>query len=98
MWTGLVLGILGLVVWLSGTQHLTTIDTVEGGTAWERQLIQAFASGGLEYGPAAALPDPASVDDPAAAAAALEQIKPRSANEMPLKPRVNTGAVDPCPT
>jgi len=97
-WAGFVLGIIGLVVLLCGTQHLTDVDTVEGNTAWESQLIKAFASGGLEYVDLAAPPDPSAWDDPVTAAAALAQMERSSGKGARMKLRVNTGAANPCPT
>ena len=97
-WPGFILSIIGLLVLLAGTQHLTGVDTTDGGTARETQLMKAFASGGLEMVEAAPLPDPGAFADPAQAAAAIEQWERASARSTGPKFRVNTGAANPCPT
>ena len=84
---GLVLTLIGVLVALCGARHLTGVETLEGNTAWETQLIRAFTVGGLQFPDPA--PSPLLLEAPGAGpppAAAL------------LPPRVNTGANTPCPT
>ena len=40
---------IGVILTFCGARHLTNVDTVDGGNAWETQLIKAFAFDGLQY-------------------------------------------------
>jgi hypothetical protein len=97
-WPGAVLATIALVLFLNGARHLTSLETVDGGSAREVQLVKAFARGGLQFQSASITLDPATYSDPGRAAAAMD----RSARiaDLPLRARyrVNTDAVDPCPT
>ncbi len=94
-WPGFIFVLLGLLVLFCGTRHMTCLDTVEGNSAWEAQLVKAFTSGGLEYTMPSSVAPPAP-DDPASEARMAEQMtRPKSAK---LNSRVNTGAQNPCPT
>ena len=95
-WTGLVAASAGLILVVCGARHLTSIETVDGGTAWETQVVKAFSSGGLQF-PEQVLPAPPPRDnDPAA----LERwAKANSQYSTPTwKVRVDAGATTPCPT
>ncbi len=99
-WLGLTVAVTGLALVYIGVKHLTGIDTVGGGTAWEPQLIKAFASGGLQYKDKALPPDPSTITDPVAAAEAMDRLARLGSG--PRKPQwkitVDTGAKTPCPT
>ena len=73
-WPGFIAALIGVILAFCGARHLTGIETVDGGTAWETQLIKAFAFGGLQYAdrmaPPARRPNP---EDPDATAEALER-------------------------
>ena len=97
-WLALALAIAGLLLLLRGAAHQTDVDTVEGESAREHQLIKAFSSGGLKYPSAAALLDPSVLNDPAAAVAAFERLDRERSEFSDGKPRVNTSAIKPCPT
>ena len=97
-WPGFILTIIAALVLFSGVGHLTTVETTDGNTAYEFQLVKPFTSGGLKAMDSVTVPDPASYDDPAAAAAALERMAREEAKAFRIKYRVNTGAADPCPT
>lgn len=97
-WTGFVLVLVSLFVLVCGATHITNVDTVEGSTAREAQLVKAFTSGGLEFTTPEAMPKPAEPGDPAAEAKALEQMERVTARQAKGKYRVNTGAQVPCPT
>ncbi len=97
-WTGLVLVIAALILLLVGARHLTRINTIEGDNAWEAQLVKSFTCGGLQAKAAVAVPDLAAYEDPAARAAALEQMARERASAFPISYRIDTGAADPCPT
>ncbi len=103
-WPGLVLVVAGAVFLFSGFRHVTGIDTVTGGSAWETQLIHAFSSGGLQHASksqAAPPPKPADPgEDPSRAAAALDRWSKQqvAASALTWKVRVDTGAKTPCPT
>jgi hypothetical protein len=92
---GFILAVIGLLVLFSGARHITNVDTVEGNSAWEMQLVKAFTSGGLEYANPSEAPPPA-LDDPAAEARFQAQFE--RAPAATAKYRVNTGAQNPCPT
>jgi hypothetical protein len=95
-WTGFAIALAGIVLIVCGARHLTAIETVEGGTAWETQLVKAFSSGGLQFPEQLALAPPPRGDDPAA----LERwARQRAQYSRPTwKVRVDAGATTPCPT
>ena len=97
-WPGLVLVVIAVVLVLAGARHMTNVGTTDGESAWETQLVKSFTSGGLEAVNPVKVPDPASFEDPAAAAAALERMAREEATGPRIKYRVNVGAADPCPT
>ena len=76
------------------------VETVEGGTASEVQLVQAFSSSGLQYPSHLATPPPPRLEDPGASAEALDRWAREQARATPLtwKVRVDTSARTPCPT
>ena len=57
-WPGFVVALAGLVVAFCGARHLTNVETVDGNSAWEVQLVKAFSSGGLQYPDQVAPPPP----------------------------------------
>ena len=97
-WPGAVVAAIALILLFCGARHLTSVETLDGGSAWEAQLVQAFARGGLQFQNASLNLGPATFADPAAAAAAMD--KAARVADLPLRARyrVNTSAVDPCPT
>jgi hypothetical protein len=99
-WPGFIAAVIGAVLLFCGVRHLTGIETVEGGTAWETQLVKAYSSGGLKYPQHAALTPPPKLDDPVAAAAALDRWQRQNAHPAApaWKVRVDTAAKTPCPT
>ena len=99
-WPGFIVAIIGGLLAFGGVRHLTGVDTVEGSTAWETQLIKAFSSGGLQYADRLAAAEPPRLDDPAAAAEALDRWSKQraTASASTWKVRVDTGAKTPCPT
>ena len=76
-----------------GARHLTGVDTVEGDTAWETQLMKAFSSGGLQFADQVAPPPPPKGGDAEALARWAKQSAPPA-----WKVRVDAGAKTPCPT
>jgi len=98
---GFIVSIIALVFVFCGARHLTGIETVDGGTAWETQLIKAFSSSGLQF-PEAVVPPPPppKLDDPAASAAALDRWQRQIAEAKPpnWRVRVDTAAQTACPT
>ena len=97
-WLGFILAVMAVILLFSGSRHLTNVDTTDGHTALEFQLIKSFTSGGLKVVAPVSVPDPASFDDPAAAAAALDRMAREEAKVSRIKYQVNTGAANPCPT
>jgi hypothetical protein len=97
-WTGFILAIIAGVVLFCGVRHVTGVETQEGDSASELQLVRSFTSGGLHFAQPGPPPDPARFDDPGAAAEALERAN--RVADLPLRARyrVNTTAADPCPT
>jgi hypothetical protein len=99
-WPGFITALIGLLLLFCGARHLTAVDTTEGGTAYEVQLMKAFAVGGIQYADRMPAPAPPKLDDPAAAAEALDRWARENANAKPLawKIRVDTTATKACPT
>ncbi len=97
-WPGAILAVVAAVLLFCGVRHVTGVETTDGESAREHELVKAFARSGLQLAPPPRPPDPASYEDPAAAAAALERFAREESSRPRLKYRVNTGAVDPCPT
>jgi hypothetical protein len=95
-WPGFVAALIGLVLAFCGARHLTNVDTVDGGNAWETQLIRAFAFGGLQFADQLAPPPPPRGDDPEALERWTRQN--RRAEAPTWKVRVDTAARTPCPT
>ncbi len=95
-WPGLVVVLIGAIVLFCGARRATIIDTVDGGSASEPQLIMAFAFDGLQYADRMAPPPPPKGDDPDA----LERWArdTRKAEAPTWKVRVDTSARTPCPT
>ena len=99
-WPGFVAAVAGAVVVFCGARHLTSVDTVDGDTAWETQLIKAFSSGGVHYASEQAPPPPPNLEGVANPAEVLDRWAKQQANAKPLtwKVRVDAGAQTPCPT
>ena len=99
-WSGIVVALAGAVVVFCGARHLTNVDTVDGNTAWETQLVKAFSSGGLQYPDQAAPPPPPKLDELANPGEALDRWAKQQAKVQPpaWKIRVDLGAKTPCPT
>lgn len=95
-WPGFVAVLLGLALTFCGARHLTGVETVDGGTASETQLIKAYSFDGLQYADNMAPPPPPKGDDPEA----LDRWARQSAEaQKPTwKVRVDTAAKTPCPT
>ncbi|MBI5383868.1 MAG: hypothetical protein HZA90_04190 [Verrucomicrobia bacterium] len=98
-WPGFVGALMGVIVLLCGAFHLTGLETTDGGTAREAQLVTAFAMGGVQWKDLSAPTAPAKDEDPAATARALEELEKRVNEGGPRWViRVDTGAKTPCPT
>ena len=99
-WTGFVLTLIGLIVLVCGARHMTAVQTTDGQSAWETQMVKAFSSGGIRLLDQRAVPPPAPLDDPAAQARAMEQYERNLARASGArwKVKVDTGASTPCPT
>jgi hypothetical protein len=97
-WPGFVLALIGLLVVVCGARHLTEVETLNGNTAWETQLVRAFSSGGLQYGNAAPLPGAEEPIEPAIREPPTASSQRSVASGGRWKVRVNTDAKTPCPT
>jgi len=97
-WTGAVIAAAAVLLLVCGAGRPTSLETAEGDTATEQQLVKSFAYGALRLAPPPSPPDPARYEDPAEAAAAMEKFA-RDEQERPkIKYVVHTSVVDPCPT
>ena len=92
-WPGFIAALIGIILTFCGARHLTGVDTVDGGTASETQLVKAFSFDGLQYPDQIAPPPPPKGDDPEA----LERWARQARNtEAPSwKVRVDTAAKTP---
>ena len=99
-WLGFILALIGAVVVYCGLGHLTGLETTDGDSARESQLVKAFSSGGLVFSDLAAPPQLGADTDPTVAAEAMERWERTAAKTGAArwKVRVNTGASTPCPT
>jgi hypothetical protein len=99
-WPGFVVVLAGLVVTVCGARHLTGVDTKDGGSAWETQLIKAFSTGGVEYASELPAPPPPNLEGVANPDEALERWAKQQANVQPpaWKIRVDISAQAACPT
>jgi hypothetical protein len=95
-WPGFALGLIGLILAFGGLRHLTNVDTVDGGNAWETQLTKAFSFSGLQYADRMSPPPPPRGDDPEAMERWARQT--REIETATWKVRVDTTASTPCPT
>ncbi len=92
-WLGFAAVAIALVLILCGARHMTGVETVDGGTAWETQLTRAFSSGGLQFADQIAPPPPPRDNDPVALERWAKQNAPPT-----WKVRVDAGATAACPT
>ncbi len=99
-WPGFIVALGGVIVAVYGARHLTSVDTVDGDTATEIQLVKAFASSGLQYPGQVAPPPPPNLEGVADPGAALERWAKQQADFQPpaWKIRVDLGAQAACPT
>ncbi len=98
-WPGFALAVVAAVLAVCGARHLTAVETVDGSTAWETQLIKAYSSGGLKYPELAPPPPPPPrPDDPTFGAADLQRWAKQNAQKPAWTVRVDTEAKTPCPT
>jgi hypothetical protein len=99
-WTGFVFALIGLIVLACGAWHTTGLETTDGNSAAEPQLVKAFSSGGIRFLDLTAPPPPPNPDDPAAVARAQELLQRQSARASGPRwqIKVDTGATGGCPT
>jgi hypothetical protein len=99
-WPGLVVAIAGAAVLFCGARHLTSVDTADGNSAWETQLMKAFSTGGMQYASEQPPPPPPNLEGVANPSEALDRWAKQQANAQPLswKIRVDLGAKAACPT
>lgn len=99
-WPGFVVVVAGVIVAFCGARHLTNVDTTDGNTAWETQLIKAFSSGGVQYASEQAPPPPPNLEGVANPDEALARWAKEQADRQPpaWKIRVDLGAKAACPT
>jgi hypothetical protein len=99
-WPGLIVAVAGAVAVVYGARHITSVDTVDGGIATERQLVKAFASSGLQYPHQVAPPPPPNLDSVADPDAAMERWARQQDDFQPpsWKLRVDLDAKAACPT
>jgi hypothetical protein len=98
-WPAFAVALAGLALFFCGARHLTTVDTVAGGNAWESQLIKAFSTGGIQYANRLPPLPPPDISDAANPAELLDRwTKARLIAQPSWKIRVDVGAQTPCPT
>jgi len=99
-WPGLAATLAGAALLFCGARHLTSVDTADGGSAWETQLMKAFSASGVQYASEQAAPPPPKLDGLANPAEALDRWAKQQANARPpsWKIRVDLGAKAACPT
>jgi hypothetical protein len=99
-WPGFAVALAGAALAFCGARHLTNVDTVDGNTAWEIQLVNAFSCGGVQYPDQVAPPPPPKLDGAANPGEALDRWAKQQAHVQPppWKIRVDAGAKSPCPT
>ena len=95
-WPGFVVVVVGVVLVFCGGRNLTGVETVQGGNAWETQLVRAFAFGGLQFADQLMPPSPPPEDNPEAMERWLREN--RSGEAPTWRVRVDTEARTPCPT
>jgi hypothetical protein len=95
-WPGFAAGLIAVILLFCGARRSTSIDTVEGGSASEPQLIRAFAFDGLQFADQIAPTPPPTGNDPEAFERWEKQNREREAPGW--KVRVDTAAKTPCPT
>ena len=95
-WGGFVVALIGLVLGFGGVRHVTGVDTVDGGTATEMQLMKAYSFSGLQFPDQVAPARPPEGNDPAA----LERWARQNAHPVApaWKVRVDLSAKTACPT
>jgi hypothetical protein len=97
-WPGFAAALAGLALLFCGARHATGVDTVDGGTAWETQLIQGFSAGAIQYADRLPPPPPPNLAGAANPAEVLDRWTKARATPPTWKIRVDTSAKTPCPT
>lgn len=99
-WPGLIVAVAAAVAVVYGARHWTGVDTVDGNTATEIQLVRAFATSGLQYPNQVAPPPPPNLEGVANPDAAMERWARQQADFQPpsWKLRVDLDAKAACPT
>ena len=95
-WPGFVVGLIAIVLLFCGARRMTKVDTVDGGSASEPQLIRAFAFDGLQWADKVPPTPPPQGNDPEAFERWEKQNREREAPGWVV--RVDTAAKTPCPT
>jgi hypothetical protein len=97
-WPGFILALIAGILLFCGARHVTGVETQDGNSALEFQLVRAFTSGGLEFAEPGPPPDPTSFNSPDEAAVAMDRAARAEALSLKARYHVNTGAATPCPT
>jgi hypothetical protein len=96
-WPGFIVVVIGALLIAGGARRTTAVETVDGGTAREVELMKAFASGGLQYPKHQPPPPPPKMDDSAVGSDALDRWARDTAKpaQVTWKVRVDPGAKTP---
>jgi hypothetical protein len=99
-WPGFIIVVIGALLIAGGARRMTAVETVDGGTAREVELMKAFASGGLQYPKHLPPPPPPRMDNSTVASDALDRWARDTAKpaQVTSKVRVDRAAKTPCPT
>ena len=95
-WGGFVVALIGFILAFGGVRHVTGVETKDGGTATEMQLMKAYSFSGLQFPDQVAPPRPPEGND----LAALDRWMKEHAHPVPpaWKVRVDLSARTACPT
>lgn len=97
-WPAFAVALVAAALLFCGARHVTGLETVDGDSATEPQLVKAFTRGGLVFQEPRLFPDADASTGPPPSAADIREAERRAALPLRDRYRVNTGAVDPCPT
>jgi hypothetical protein len=100
-WPGFICGLVGLIVLFVGAFHITGVETTDGNSASEPQLIKAFSSGGIQYADLTVRPPIRGGPDSPPGMFVPPPPEPADESFAPgprWRVKVNLGANTPCPT
>jgi hypothetical protein len=97
-WPGFICALIGLIVLVAGARHITGVETTDGNSAWETQLVKAFSCGGVQLVDRTARPVQPDPFRPPGTFPPPEPAREETAAGPRWIVKVNLGANTPCPT